>query len=575
MDKRLLALAPEAMKYIRATVLWQWIGLLSSIVLVWALAGALGNLVAGAAVAYGRTIGLCALALVLRVASVKMANKESFNASRDVKRVMREKIYEKLLRLGPGYANDVPTAEVVQVSVEGCEQLETYFGRYLPQLFYAVLAPVTLFFVILPIYWLAALVLLICVPLIPVVMMAIQTFAKRLMKQYWTDYADMGDTFLENLQGLTTLKIYEADEERHQVMNEKSETFRKITMSVLHMQLNSSIVMDVVALGGAAAGIGVALHALSLGTIDLTGFLIIALLSADFFVPMRQLGSYFHVAMNGMAASKKIFRILDLPEPEEKKLLVQPGATLSLDGVSFSYEEGREVLHDVSLNVPAAGLVAIVGGSGSGKSTIASLIAGAHDDYSGSIRLGAAEVRDIDRESLSGAITSVGIGSYLFSGTVRDNLLLAKPDATEDQMWQVLDQAALAGFLRTEDGLDTRLETEGSNLSGGQRQRLALARALLHETPLYVFDEATSNIDVESEEAVMAAIAQLSRSHAVILISHRLANVVDADDICVLDAGRKVGEGTHDQLLESCAAYRQLWESQQELESWRGGAHHE
>lgn len=573
-DRRLLALAPEAMKHIVLTVVWLMAGLAANIALVYGIAALLAALIQGSAVPVQETLLLCVVAFVLKIVSAQLSSNERFRAARDVKRLLRERIYEKLLRLGPSYTKRVSTAEVVQVSVEGTEQLETYFGQYLPQLIYAVLAPVVLFFVIAPIHVPTAVVLLVFVPLIPAVIMLIQKVAKRLLGQYWDQYATLGDNFLENLQGLTTLKIYQADEARHDLMNRTAERFRIITMKVLRMQLNSIIVMDVVALGGAAAGISVALFALSEGAIALEGFLIIVLLSSDFFLPMRLLGSFFHVAMNGMAASKKIFRILDLEEPTGKTLTAEPGGTLRMDNVEFGYEEGRTVLHGVTLDVPARGLTAIVGGSGCGKSTIALLLAGRDDSYQGSVTFGDAEVRDIAPESLADTVTSVGIGSYLFRGTVRDNLAFANPKATDEDMWAALESAALADFMREQDGLDTELESEANNLSGGQRQRLALARALLHDTPVYVFDEATSNIDVESEEAIMSVVDKLARDHAVVIISHRLANVVGADLIYALDAGHIAGAGVHDELVARCASYRTLWNSQQELESYRGGAVH-
>lgn len=573
-DRRLLALAPEAMKHIVLTVVWLMAGLAANIALVYGIAALLAALIQGSAVPVQETLLLCVVAFVLKIVSAQLSSNERFRAARDVKRLLRERIYEKLLRLGPSYTKRVSTAEVVQVSVEGTEQLETYFGQYLPQLIYAVLAPVVLFFFIAPIHVPTAVVLLVFVPLIPAVIMLIQKVAKRLLGQYWDQYATLGDNFLENLQGLTTLKIYQADEARHDLMNRTAERFRIITMKVLRMQLNSIIVMDVVALGGAAAGISVALFALSEGAIALEGFLIIVLLSSDFFLPMRLLGSFFHVAMNGMAASKKIFRILDLEEPTGKTLTAEPGGTLRMDNVEFGYEEGRTVLHGVTLDVPARGLTAIVGGSGCGKSTIALLLAGRDDSYQGSVTFGDAEVRDIAPESLADTVTSVGIGSYLFRGTVRDNLAFANPKATDEDMWAALESAALADFMREQDGLDTELESEASNLSGGQRQRLALARALLHDTPVYVFDEATSNIDVESEEAIMSVVDKLARDHAVVIISHRLANVVGADLIYALDAGHIAGAGVHDELVVTCASYRTLWDSQQELESYRGGAVH-
>ncbi|MDD7369401.1 MAG: ABC transporter ATP-binding protein/permease [Berryella intestinalis] len=575
MDRRLLSLVPQAMGHILATVGWQWVGLVSNIALVWGIVSVLAALAAGGEFPVATAAGLCAAACAGKVASSALSQRSSFRASEDVKFVLREKIYRKLLRLGPAYSEKLTTAEVVQVSVEGTEQLETYFGQFLPQLLYAVLAPLTLFAVLFPFSWQAAVVLLASVPLIPLTIMVVQRIAKRLLSRYWDQYTQLGDGFLENLQGLSTLKIYRADEARHERMNVEAERFRIITMKVLRMQLNSIIVMDIVALGGAAAGIGVALYQLAAGAIDLFSFLFIVLLSAEFFLPMRLLGSFFHIAMNGMAASGKIFALLDLDEPAEKPLRASAGDAISLADVTFGYEEGRTVLEGVSLDVPAVGMTAIVGASGSGKSTVAHLVAGGSDAYAGDILVGGKPIRSVSADSLAKHVVTVRIGSYLFGGTVRSNLAVANRQASDEEMWQALESAALAGYLRGQNGLETAIDEGGSNLSGGQRQRLAVARALLSDADVYVFDEATSNIDVESEERIMEVVRALSRVKSVVVISHRLANVVRANRIYVLDQGRVAGCGTHEGLLEGCAAYADLWNGQCELESYRGGGAHE
>ncbi len=567
LDKRLLALVPAAMRHVIATVVWQWMGLAGNVALVWSIARILAALVAGQDFPSAVWL-LLAAALLIRVAAARMSARESFAASRDIKRTLRRRIYEKLLVLGPGYTEHVPTAEVVQLSVEGCEQLETYFGQYLPQLFYSVAAPLTLFAIVAPISLSAAIVLLLCVPLIPVTIVAVQKVAKRILGKYWDRYAELGDSFLENLQGLTTLKIYQADAARHEAMNCEAERFRTITMKVLSMQLNSIIVMDIVALGGAVAGMAVALFACAAGAIDLFGCLFIILISADFFLPMRQLGSYFHVAMNGMAASEKIFKFLELPEPPARTLEPAVGDRFALCNVSFGYVPERQVLQGIDLDVAVCGMTAVVGESGSGKSTVAALLRGAQPGYSGEVLLGTAQVRDINPVALSNYVTYVGLGAHLFAGTVRDNLLMAAPDVADEDLWSALEQANLAVFLREQDGLDTLLTEGAANLSGGQRQRLALARAVLHNSAVYIFDEATSNVDVESEEAIMAAVRRLARNHAVVIISHRLANVVDAQRIYVLEAGRIAGCGTHADLLNDCPTYARLWLTQSELESF-------
>lgn len=570
MDKRLLALVPEALRHVLATVAWQWVGLLGNAAMVWVIARTLAALAGGGTVP-ASALTILSAGIVARAISARLASRESFIASQGVKKALRRRIYEKLLALGPDYVEAVPTAEVVQLSVEGCEQLETYFGQYLPQLFYAVLAPVTLFFMVAPVCLPAAVVLLLCVPLIPVTIVAVQKVAKRILGDYWDQYAELGDSFLENLQGLTTLKIYQADAARHEAMNAEAERFRVVTMKVLSMQLNSIIVMDIVALGGAVAGMAVALAFAVAGAVDLFGCLFIILISADFFLPMRQLGSYFHVAMNGIAASEKIFRLLGLPDPAPRPLLPERGDHFSMGRVSFSYEEGHRVLDKVDIDVPSVGLIAIVGESGSGKSTVAALLSGRYDGYEGNVFLGGKQVRDIDRAALSRYVTVVGLQARLFAGTVADNLRMAAPDATDEELWQALELARLADFLREQDGLATRLAENAANLSGGQRQRLSLARAILHNSPVYIFDEATSNVDVESEQDIMDAICGLARYKAVVVISHRLVNAVPARRIYVLDHGVLAGAGTHEELLAGCAEYRALWDAQAELEKLSAG----
>lgn len=570
MDKRLLALVPEALRHVLATVAWQWVGLLGNAAVVWVIARALAALAGGGTVP-ASALTMLACGIAARAVSARLSARESFIASQGVKKTLRRRIYEKLLALGPDYVESVPTAEVVQLSVEGCEQLETYFGQYLPQLFYAVLAPVTLFFMVAPVCLPAAVVLLLCVPLIPVTIVAVQKVAKRILGDYWDQYAELGDSFLENLQGLTTLKIYQADAARHEAMNAEAERFRVVTMKVLSMQLNSIIVMDIVALGGAVAGMAVALAFAAAGAVDLFGCLFIILISADFFLPMRQLGSYFHVAMNGIAASEKIFRLLGLPDPAPRPLLPERGDHFSMGRVSFSYEEGRRVLDKVDIDVPAVGLTAIVGESGSGKSTVAALLSGRYDGYEGNVFLGGKQVRDIDRAALARYVTVVGLQAHLFAGTVADNLRMAAPDAPDEELWQALELARLADFLRGQDGLATRLTENAANLSGGQRQRLSLARAVLHNSPVYIFDEATSNVDVESEQDIMDAICGLARYKAVVVISHRLVNAVPARRIYVFDHGVLAGAGTHEELLAGCAAYGALWNAQAELERLSAG----
>lgn len=568
-DKRLIGTVPESRKYIAANVALQWCGLAANVAMMISVASLLASLLTAPA-ATARlltTAAVAAAAVLIRWLCTTGAARMSDLSSRAVKKKLRTQIYEKLLRLGASYSEQVSTAEVVQVAVEGVDQLETYFGAYLPQFFYAMLAPLTLFAVLCFVNVPAAIVLLVCVPLIPAAIAAVQTWAKKLLSRYWGQYTKLGDTFLENLQGLTTLKIYQADGLRNDVMNEEAEKFRKITMKVLTMQLNSVTIMDVIAYGGAALGVILAATQYRAGHVALSGALLIILLSADFFIPMRQLGSFFHIAMNGMAASEKIFRLLDLPEPPARTQAC-PDGDIVCRGLHFSYTPEREILHGLDLAFPVGSFTSIVGASGCGKSTIASILMGRSRGYTGAVTVGGVPLADISEDSLMRHITYVSHQSYLFKGTVRENLRMARPDAPDDALWAVLRQVKLAAFLEREQGLDTPLTEQGSNLSGGQRQRLALARALLHDTPVYLFDEATSNIDVESENDIMAEIHALARRKTVILISHRLANVTVSDNIYVLDGGALAGQGTHDALLRAGGAYARLWDAQQALENY-------
>lgn len=568
-DKRLIGTVPESKKYIAANVTLQWCGLVANVAMMMSVASLLASQLSARASSARllTTAAVAAAAVLIRWLCTTGAARMSDLSSRAVKKTLRTQIYEKLLRLGASYSEHVSTAEVVQVAVEGVDQLETYFGAYLPQFFYAMLAPLTLFAVLCFVNVPAAIVLLVCVPLIPAAIAAVQTWAKKLLSRYWGQYTKLGDTFLENLQGLTTLKIYQADGLRNDVMNEEAEKFRKITMKVLTMQLNSVTIMDVIAYGGSALGVILSATQYRAGHVALSGALLIILLSADFFIPMRQLGSFFHIAMNGMAASEKIFRLLDLPEPPARTQAC-PDGDIVCRGLHFSYTPEREILHGLDLAFPAGSFTSIVGASGCGKSTIASILMGRSRGYTGAVTVGGVPLADISEDSLMRHITYVSHQSYLFKGTVRENLRMARPDAPDDALWAVLRQVKLAAFLEREQGLDTPLTEQGSNLSGGQRQRLALARALLHDTPVYLFDEATSNIDVESENDIMAEIHALAGRKTVILISHRLANVTVSDNIYVLDGGALAGQGTHDALLRAGGAYARLWDAQQALENY-------
>lgn len=573
---RLVRLLSHAKKYIVYNILWQWIALLAQILAVFSIAELLGKVVdaenlpqALGELSLGRTVFLLVLAVAVRFLCERMAARASYEASVDVKRILRKKIYEKLLRLGVSYKEKTSTSEVVQLSTEGVEQLEIYFGKYLPQLFYSLLAPLTLFLILSFVNLKASLVLLICVPLIPISIVAVQKFAKKLLSRYWGVYTGLGDSFLENLQGLTTLKIYQADEQKAEEMDQEAQEFRRITMKVLTMQLNSTSVMDIVAYGGAAVGMIVAVSEFLVGRLDFSGTLAIILLASEFFIPLRLLGSFFHIAMNGMTASDKIFHLLDLEEPEKGEEKMSPeNFDIELQNIRFSYEEDREILKGVSLVIPQGSFVSLVGESGCGKSTIAGLLTGKLQGYQGEIHIGEKPLAQIQERELMDHITLVRHNSYLFKGTVAENLQMAKPEAEVEEMRSVLSRVNLLGFLDAQEGLETKLLEQGANLSGGQRQRLALARALLHDTPVYIFDEATSNIDAESEDLIMEVIRELAKTRTVLLISHRLSNVAESDRIYLLDQGEIREAGTHEELMKRRGVYCRLYETQKNLEMY-------
>ena len=570
-DKRLLKEMPQAKVMVWKRVFMQWLGMLSNIGMVFLFANIFVEMFQDTLTL--RNLMLCAIGVILmiivRMLTSMQASRYSYRASCDVKNHLRQRIYEKLLELKNSYTQHIATSELVQLSVEGVDQLETYFGRYLPQFFYSMLAPLTLFLILVWLDWRSSLVLLVCVPLIPLSIIAVQKFAKKLLSKYWTSYASLGDSFLENLQGLTTLKIYQADGYKHEEMNKEAETFRRITMKVLTMQLNSVSVMDLIAYGGAAIGSIVAMIAYRNGSISLFAVISIVLLSSEFFIPLRLLGSFFHIAMNGIAASAKIFRLLDIPLQEEAKCtLSDEPIVMQLSHVTFAYDQQRVVLQDVSLNVLANSFVSIVGESGSGKSTIAKLCCGFASDYQGSIT-----VQGIERSSLADAsfykkVMYVTHKPTIIKGSVRENLRMGNPLASDEALWKVLQDVCIADFLQEQDGLDTMLEEGGQNLSGGQRQRLAMARALLADREVYIFDEATSNIDMESEDAILQLIHRLKKEKTVLLITHRLSSVVDSDCIYVMEKGSCVEQGTHEELRKQNGVYERMFKQQQTLEQF-------
>lgn len=567
---KLIKLLADSKKYIAYNIFWQWAALISQIIIVYIIANIIAKL--PAPLNYMDVVKLLA-ALAVRFVSDRLASMASYRASVDVKRVLREKIFDKLLRLGSSYNEQIATSQVVQLATEGVEQLETYFGKYIPQLFYSLLAPVTLFAVLAFVSVKAAAVLLICVPLIPVSIVAVQKFAKKLLNKYWGIYTELGDSFLENLQGLTTLKIYKADEMKAGQMDEEAQRFRNVTMKVLTMQLNSTSVMDIMAYGGAATGMVVAVSEYYTGNIDAAGAVMIVFLAAEFFLPLRLLGSFFHIAMNGMAASDRIFELLDMHEDDNSETAVINGADegieIDISNLSFSYDGERNVLENISFELKNGSFVSLVGESGCGKSTIAGILMKRVTGWNGSVTVNGQDIRNISDIDIMKNITLVSHDSYLFKGTVRDNLMMGSPMASDDMMTAALKRVNLADFVESEGGLDMQLNERASNLSGGQKQRLAMARALLKDSGVYIFDEATSNIDIESEEMIMSVIRELAKTKSVLLISHRLANVVNSDDIYMLKDGVIVESGTHDELTANKKAYADMYENQMKLEKYK------
>lgn len=569
---RLIGQVPSSKKYIALTVVAQWVKTVANIVMMFILSNLLALILDGKIFDFASLLPyLCGIlgVMIVRYLCGYFASKTSFHASSEVKKVLRQKMYQKLTRMGASYHEKVSTSEVLQVFVEGVDQLELYFGKYLPQFFYAMLAPITLFAVLVFVSWKASLVLIVCVPLIPLSIVAVQKIAKRLLSKYWGVYTNLGDTFLENIQGLTTLKVYQADERKNIEMNEKAEQFRRITMKVLTMQLNSVSVMDIVAYAGSAVGVVIAIVQVENGTITLPQAFLIIMLAADFFLPLRLLGSFFHVAMNGMAASDKLFKLLDTEEDKRGTVTdVDFNNDIVIKNLSFSYDDKKSVLDKISIVIEKHKLTSIVGKSGCGKSTLSSLLCGTTKGYKGQITIDGVEVKDIDEKTLMNNITAVNFNSYIFAGTVKDNLLIADNNASDEKMIEALRMVNLWSFLSEQDGLNTKLNQQGSNFSGGQRQRLAIARALIHNTPIYIFDEVTSNIDAESENDIMSVIHNMAKIKTVILISHRLENVVKSDNIILLDNGRIKENGNHSELMALGREYNLMYSTQAELEKY-------
>ena len=575
-NKRLINLCKDSKRYIVLTVLSNWISSLCNILIIILLGNKITDLFITKRFEMDFSIIIIFICLILRIISNILSSKYSGLASANARIELRKIIYEKLLKLGINYSNYESTSGVVQVTGEGVEQLEVYFGKYLPQFFYALLMPLTLFGFISIISIKAAIVFILCVPLIPISIIAIMKIAKKMLKDYWNSYADLGGTFLENLQGLTTLKVFNIDEERHKKMNQESENFRRITMKVLSMQLNSITIMDLVAFGASAAGTIVAIIQYKNNLINVGDLFIIILLSSEFFIPLRLLGSYFHIAMNGMAACDKMFAILDAEEKKNitindiKGLDKQKEINIRIEKANFSYEKDRKILKDINITITNPGVTAIVGESGSGKSTLASLILNQHSLTDGNIFVNGIDINDIQLKELYGNVGIVSTNSYIFNGTILDNLLIAKKNASKSEIEYALKKAELFDFVSNlKNGLATNVGQDGNLLSGGQKQRLALARAILADRKFIIFDEATSNIDVESEESIWKEIYELSSEKTILVISHRLANVKKAKIIHVIDNGCIIESGKHEELIDKKGHYFNMVNRQNELENIR------
>ena len=599
--KRLTRSVPKSKKWILLSALSSWISLLCNtaitFVTVCFIFGLYNSSLDKKTVLVLLFVALTAL--IIRVIAVRKRSYFSYRAGTEVKRTLRSMLYDKFISLKLNYSQYISMAEVTQIGTDGIEQLDSYFGAYLPQFFFSMAAPVTLFIILAPINFFAALVLFVCVPLIPLSIVAIQTVAKRILKRYLDVYTGLGDSFLDNLRGLITLKAYSDDEAQHRELNAEAENFRRVTMRVLTMQLNSIFVMDTVAYGGTALGTIVSLYQLRAGNLSIEGTLLFILLCAEFFLPLRALGSFFHIAMNGITAANRLFELMDvksdsasvlseaeLEETAKKIKRAQPGSqpdslqgnlpSLEVKNLNFNYNESKQALKNISLEFLKPGFYGIAGESGSGKSTAAALLMGLHKNYSGEILLSGIEAKKLPDEFRARYMNLVSTESFLFGASVRENLLIAKPSASDEELMSVLKEVLLDEFILNRNssgdgnsGLDFYIESGGKNLSGGQVQRFALARALLHDADIYIFDEAVSNIDVESEELILSTLYELSKTKIIIFISHRLANIESADHIYVFEKGEIKEDGTHSSLIEKNGIYARMYLQQKDLEKIR------
>ena len=565
-DKELFKLIGKNKKYIFVAVALQVLGLIANVGITASICWAIYLTITKAELltylypAIGALVGI-----IVRYTMTRLTGDIKDILGRKVKKDLRERTYNKIVKLGVKSTDGMSMAGLTQVSMEGVEQLDLYYSSYLPQFFFAMLAPIILFIICVWIDWRTALVLLACVPLIPVSIIAVSKYAKKIFAKYWGKYTSMGDKFLDSVQGLKELKIFKADRAQHGKMNESAEEFRKITMKVLVMQLASTTIMDLVAYGGAGAGIAIAVCGAAFWGLKPIYALFLALVAVEFFLPLRAFGSAFHVAMNGASAGKKIISLLNTPDPVWGTEEVC-GRAISLDNVTFSYDGKRDVLKGINMTFPEKGMTAIVGESGCGKSTVVNMLVGALRPKEGNVTVGGKTLESLSRDSYYSHLAVVSYNTYIFNQTVRENFALANKAATDEQIYAALESVNLAEFIRENGGLDKVITEDANNISGGQKQRLALAVNLVADKDIYVFDEATSNIDVESEAIIMRNIKALSANKSVIVISHRLANVVPADNIYFMGNGEIKESGSHISLMQDKKGYEKLFSTQKQLE---------
>ena len=569
-DKKLLALLGDNKKYIFYAVGLMIVGLFANLSITASICYAIqyaAEYASSGSDAQGFILPaiVVVIAMVIRYVTSRRIGDLKDTLGRNVKKDLRQKIYDKIIKLGVRTTDNMSMAGLTQLSMEGVEQLDLYYSAYIPQFFYAMIAPIILFVVTVRINWAVALVLLACVPLIPMSIIAVSRYAKKIFAKYWGKYTSMGDSFLDSVQGLKELKIFQTDAAQNIKMNETSEEFRKITMKVLVMQLASTTIMDMVAYGGAGLGIALTIHAVVNGSLSAYAALFLILVAVDFFLPLRAFGSAFHIAMNGASAGNKILSLLAQPDPVWGSETVD-STEITVKDVTFSYDGKRDVLKHASMNFGSTGMCAIVGESGSGKSTVVNLLLGAYHPQQGSILIGNKPLETLSRESYYSHISVVSYNTYVFNETIRQNFMLAKADVKEDEIFTALKKVNLYDFIVENEGLDKVITEDAANISGGQKQRLALAINLVANKDIYIFDEATSNIDIESEAIIMNNIKELSRDKSVIVISHRLANVIAADTIYYIEDGEVKEYGTHNDLMNMHEGYAKLYTTQKRLE---------